>query len=370
MSRGLLQRVAGLLSALLLISIACKQEPGVIKGPSSGQVVPARRENLPAADSNQSKPILSQEATVPEGMVWIPKGTFMMGHARGGPDEQPVHKVALDGFWIDKAEVTNEQFAQFVKDTGYVTVAERPLDPKDFPNADPELIRKTKPGSVVFTPPDEPIPLELLRSPNIHMAWWRFVQGANWGHPQGPKSTIEGKGNHPVVHICWYDAQAYAKWADKRLPTEAEFEYAARGGLEGKEFVWGDKVEPKGKPMANIWHGRFPHENTLRDGFRLTAPVGSFPPNGYGLLDMAGNAWEWVADWYRPDYYHNSPAKNPQGPPNSFDPQERGVPKRVQRGGSYLCIDITCGAYRPYRRMKTSPDTGLSHAGFRCVKSP
>ena len=323
-------------------------------------------------DSNQTVPrkSSSHEQPAPEGMVWIPTGTFMMGQTGKEADVRPAHQVTLDGFWMDKTEVTNEQFARFVKETDYVTVAERKLDPRDFPDVDPEVIRKTKPSSVVFTPPAKPVPFDVLRSPNIHMAWWRFVEGANWRHPQGPDSTIKGKEKHPVVHICWDDAVAYAKWAGKRLPTEAEWEYSARGRLKGKEFVWGDKIEPNGKPMANIWHGHFPTENTLRDGFRLTAPVGSFPPNGYGLFDMAGNVWEWVADWYRPDYYRNSPAKNPQGPPDSFDPQEPRIPKRVQRGGSYLCIDITCGAYRPYRRMKTSPDTGLSHAGFRCAKSP
>jgi formylglycine-generating enzyme required for sulfatase activity len=293
-------------------------------------------------------------------MVWIPPGTFAMGsESDGQSDERPVHSVAVDGFWMDQYEVTNEKFEKFVRATGYVTIAERKPDPKDFPGADPSML---VPGSVVFSPPPGEVPLY------DHSAWWKYVPGANWRHPEGPSSNLQGREKHPVVHICWLDAAAYAGWSGKRLPTEAEWEYAARGGLDKKPYAWGDEKVPNGKWMANIWQGTFPNENLLSDGFRLTAPVGTFPANGFGLYDMAGNVWEWCADWYRPEYYGNSPAKNPRGPGDSFDPNEPGVMKRVMRGGSYLCSDLYCIGYRPSARMKSSPDTGLSHTGFRCVK--
>jgi len=302
----------------------------------------------------------SRTAFSTNGMVWISGGTFSMGSPKGQNDEQPVHEVAVDGFWIDQHEVTNEQFAEFVKATSYVTIAERKPDPKDFPGVPPENL---VPGSIVFSPPPD------LRDLSNHFAWWKYVTGASWRRPEGPESDLKSREKHPVVHISWFDAMAYAKWAGKRLPTEAEWEFAARGGLNGKEYIWGDEQEPGGKLLANIWQGRFPNENSLKDGFRITAPVGSFPSNGYGLSDMAGNVWEWCADWYLPDYYARSPKRNPQGPDTSHDPNEPGMPKRVQRGGSYLCTDLYCGAFRPSRRMKTSPDTGLSHAGFRCAAS-
>jgi len=305
------------------------------------------------------------------GMVWVPAGAFMMGTNISEEDQRPVHKVTLDGFWMDKFEVTNKKFDEFVKATKYVTFAERlptaqnlGLTKEEFARIDPANI---KAGSIVFTPPAQLIPLEKLRSPRTFYVWWRYVAGANWRHPHGPKSTIVGKENHPVVHICWHDAVAYTKWAKKKLPTEAQWEYAARGGLKGKEFIWGDKQKPAGKPMANIWHGRFPTQNTLEDKYRYTAPAGQFSPNGYGLYDMAGNVWEWCQDWYMPDYYKNSPEKNPPGPDSSFDPNEPGTWKRIQRGGSFLCTDLYCGAFRPAHRMKTTPDSGLSHSGFRCV---
>ena len=293
-------------------------------------------------------------------MVWIPSGTFLMGSEAGQPDETPVHKVSVAGFWMDGTEVTNEQFARFVQATKYVTIAERRPDPRDYPGAPPE---KLVPGSIVFTPrPD-------IDSVENHYAWWSYVPGANWRHPEGPNSNLNGREKHPVVHVAWIDALAYCQWSGKRLPTEAEWEFASRGGVEQQMFTWGTEKNPGGRWLANIWQGQFPKQNTENDGYRITSPVASYPPNGYGLFDMAGNVWEWCQDWYMPDYYANSPSQNPGGPAESYDPNEPGVWKRVQRGGSYLCAESYCTGYRPSARMKASPDTGLSHTGFRCVRS-
>lgn len=292
-------------------------------------------------------------------MAWIPAGKFTMGANDGQPDEQPLHDVKVRGFWMDRYEVTNEQFSKFVEATGYRTTAEQNPDPAQFPGAPAENL---VPGSVVFTPPAR---VETL---NNHMQWWSYVKGANWRHPEGPESSLEGRMRHPVVHVSFYDCEAYAKWAGKRLPTEAEWEYAARGGLEQNIYPWGRERFQKGLWLMNIWQGQFPSENLAQDGYKSTAPVGSFPPNAFGLHDMAGNVWEWVADWYRPDYYAQSPRDNPKGPADSFDPDEPGMPKRVGRGGSFLCSDMYCKGYRTSARQKTSPDTGLSHTGFRCVK--
>jgi formylglycine-generating enzyme required for sulfatase activity len=294
------------------------------------------------------------------GMIWIPGGTFVMGSQGGQADEKPVHEVTVEGFWMDKTEVTNEEFERFVNAAHYVTVAERKPSAKDYPGVPEDRLVA---GSIVFHPPPGEVSLD------DHTQWWEYVPGANWRHPEGPGSSIAGREKHPVVHICWHDARKYAEWAGKRLPTEAEWEYASRGGLVQQSYVWGSEQVPGGRWNANIWQGRFPIENTRDDNFYGTAPVASFAPNGYGLFDMAGNVWEWCQDWYLPDYYANSPSKNPAGPDSSFDPNEPGVWKKVQRGGSYLCSDVYCAGYRPSARMKASPDTGLSHSGFRCVRS-
>jgi len=310
----------------------------------------------------------------PEGMVWIPGGEFSMGAADSpGMDEvgmsatkdsRPIHRVYVDGFFMDKTDVTNVQFAAFVKATGYVTVAERTPRAEDFPGAPPENLVA---GSVVFSPPDHPVPLD------TQFRWWSYVKGANWRHPLGPGSDLTGKDSYPVVHVAYEDAEAYAKWAGKRLPTEAEWEFAARGGLSGKPFVWGDDFRPGGKWMANTHQGHFPDHDTGEDGAGALMPVARFPPNGYGLYDMAGNAWQLTSDWYRPDYYAQlgatgGVARNPRGPDSSFDPSEPGHQKRVHRGGSFLCTDQYCSRYMVGTRGKGDIDTGTNHLSFRCVK--
>jgi formylglycine-generating enzyme required for sulfatase activity len=308
---------------------------------------------------------VAPSAEIPRGMVWIASGEFWMGS--DDPrflDAQPVHRVAMDGFWIDETEVTNEQFAMFVEATGYVTIAERVPRAEEFPGAPPENLVA---GSVVFAPPGNAVEL------NDHYQWWTYIAGANWRHPDGPGSTIDDRKNHPVVHIAWDDAMAYAAWAGKRLPTEAEWEFAARGGLDRQPFGWGGEFQPGGKFMCNSFQGHFPEKNTAEDGFSSTAPVKSFPPNAYGLYDMAGNVWEWCSDWYRPDTFarrlmESEIAANPRGPNTTFDPSEPGVAKRVMKGGSYLCTDQYCTRYMPGGRGKGEPSTGTNHLGFRCVK--
>jgi formylglycine-generating enzyme required for sulfatase activity len=311
----------------------------------------------------------------PEGMVWIPGGEFSMGARdpldmndmvgmRQTTDARPVHRVFVDGFWMDATEVTNEQFARFVKSTGYVTIAEQTPRAEDFPGAPPESL---VPGSAVFTPPGHAVSL------NDSYQWWSEVAGASWRHPLGPSSSIEGKERFPVVHVAYADALAYAKWAGKRLPTEAEWEFAARGGLTGQLFPWGNVFKKDGRWMANSHQGYFPNQDTGADGFAGIAPVAQFPANGYGLYDVAGNVWEWMSDWYHPNYYAElaaaaAVARNPQGPASSFDPDEPGVKKRVHRGGSFLCTDQYCSRYIVGTRGKGEVGTSTNHLGFRCVR--
>ncbi len=347
---------------LSLILVSC-QEKGDQRT-ESGDPAPAA-----AKTAERSVP----SATAAAEMVWIPGGTFELGST--DPDasrhESPVHPVKVDGFWMDVTEVTNAQFNEFVEATGYVTVAERPIDwdelkqqlPPGTPKPPDEVLQ---PGALVFTPPDHAVGL------GDYSQWWSWTIGANWRHPYGPGSSIEGMENYPVVHIAYEDAQAYAEWAGKRLPTEAEWEFAARGGAENSAFAWGDELRPDGAFLANFFQGSFPHNNTAEDGYARIAPVKQYPPNGYGLYDMIGNVWEWTTDWYRPDTYAqrtaNTPLNNPVGPASSFDPQDPRVPKRVTKGGSFLCSNEYCSNYRPSARMATAFDSGQEHLGFRCVK--
>jgi formylglycine-generating enzyme len=310
------------------------------------------------------------ENTSHEQMIRIEGGTFVMGSSDidGGVDEYPRHKVQLTGFWMDQTEVTNAEFQKFVEATGYVTTAEKAIDWQ-------EMKKQVPPGTP--RPPDSLLAASsLVFQCSQHVVslsdpsqWWTWKRGADWRHPQGPGSSIEGKDNYPVVHVSWDDANAYASWAGKRLPTEAEWEYAARGGKIAQSFPWGNEGVENGKPKANTWQGDFPNDNTGWDGFKGLAPVKSFMANGYGLYDMAGNVWEWCSDWYDSDYYAQLKDSiiNPKGPLQSNDPTEPTVPKRILRGGSFMCNASYCKGYRVSSRMKSSPDTGLEHTGFRCV---
>jgi formylglycine-generating enzyme len=347
----------------------------------SGQVAAADQSPMSQtkfAGGAKFLPTVVNSATAPDstpvGMAWIPGGEFSMGAndppdmdevgMKATEDARPIHRVYVDGFFMDKTDVTNAEFAKFVKATGYVTIAERKPRAEDFPEAPPE---KLVAGSVVFKAPDHPVPLD------NHLQWWTYVPGANWRHPNGPGSNIKGKDDYPVVHIAYPDAEAYAKWAGKRLPTEAEWEFAARGGLTGKPFVWGDSFRPDGKWMANTHQGNFPNYDSAADGYAGIAPVAKYPPNPYGLYDMAGNVWQWTTDWYRPDYYQQlasggQVARNPQGPASSYDPSEPDQPKKVHRGGSFLCTDQYCSRYIVGTRGKGEVTTGTNHLGFRCVE--
>lgn len=332
---------------------------------------------IPPPSVEPGKPVAEVEKPphpAPSGMVWLPSGKFLMGSRDGKEDEQPVHEVELSGYWMDSTEVTNAEFQRFTDATGYVTIAERTPKREDFVGlADTSLIRDEDlvPGSICFNPQFDRELVKQLRDgrtdPNWPYAVWMLQKGANWRHPHGPDSSIDDKPNHPAVHIAWPDAAAYCEWSGKRLPSEAEFEYASRGGLQQREYPWGDKLQDGDQWPLNIWQGEFPEEHQVRDGFELTAPVKTFRPNGYGLYDMSGNVWEWCADWYQPEYYSDSPRRDPHGPRDSFDPNEPGLPKRVQRGGSFMCNANYCLGYRCAARMKGEPSSGAFHCGFRCV---
>jgi formylglycine-generating enzyme required for sulfatase activity len=300
-------------------------------------------------------------------MIRIPGGAFRMGSERHYPEEAPVHRVTVDGFWIDRTPVTNRQFRAFVVETGYVTLAERPPQAEDYPGALPHML---KAGSLVFAPPDHPISL------SDWSQWWTFRFGASWKKPYGPGSSIKSLDDHPVVHVAYADAEAYAAWAGKQLPTEAEWEFAARGGLDGAEFAWGDEFMPDGQPMANTWAGEFPHQNLSSRAYKRTTPVGTFPPNGYGLLDMIGNVWEWTSDFYAPKHPADAPKaccipENPRGgrEEGSYDPRQPQIriPRKVVKGGSHLCAPSYCRRYRPAARHAQPVDTSMSHVGFRCI---
>ena len=307
------------------------------------------------------------------GMKWVSGGDFTMGAEdnEGRQDEYPAHNVELSGFWIDTHEVTNAEFSKFVKATGYVTTAEvapnwedmkKQLPPGTPKPADSLLVA----ASLVFNPPNHAVPL------NDASQWWSWKKGADWKHPEGPNSSIKGKDNYPVVQVSYDDALAYAKWAGKRLPTEAEWEFAARGGKKDAIYPWGNESIEKGKPKANTWQGSFPNHNTDWDGFAGIAPVKSFAPNGYDLYDMAGNVWEWTTDWYNVNYYKsvaNKKSVNPQGPSQTDDPMQPGMPEKVIKGGSFMCNASYCKGYRVAGKMKSSMDTGLENLGFRCVSS-
>jgi formylglycine-generating enzyme required for sulfatase activity len=300
-------------------------------------------------------------------MAFIPGGTFLMGSDRHYPEEAPAHRVAVDDFWIDRDPVTNAEFERFVRASGYVTLAERPLDSALYPGVTQHLLQ---PASLVFSPPSDPV------EANDWRLWWRLVPGASWRRPYGPSSSCKGLEAHPAVHIAFQDALAYARWAGKDLPTEAEWEFAARGGLEGAEYAWGDTFAPGGQHLANTWQGQFPHENTTLDGFERTSPVRSFPPNGYGLYDMIGNVWEWTSDFYAPRRRASHVKaccvpRNPRNsnPADSFDPElaTNGLPRRVIKGGSHLCAPSYCRRYRPAARQAQAIDSPTSHIGFRCI---
>jgi formylglycine-generating enzyme len=314
----------------------------------------------------ESDTIQETKMTAPDkDMVWIPGGTFQMGSNHHYPEEAPVHPATVEGFWIDKYEVTNEQFAEFVEATKYVTSAERPPRVEDYPGALPEMLQ---PASVVFQKPAGRVDLSNLYN------WWTYIAGADWQHPEGPHSSIDDRGQHPVVHVSYEDAEAYARWAGKQLPNEAEWEFAARGGLDGAPYAWGQEFTPGGKQMANTWQGEFPWENLLSDGHERTSPVGQFSANGFGVFDMIGNVWEWTTDWYAASHASTKPCCGHMGPKvalreQSYDPRmpDIRIPRKVIKGGSFLCAPNYCRRYRPAARMAQPIDTATCHVGLRLI---
>jgi formylglycine-generating enzyme required for sulfatase activity len=371
-------RLGSRLVVIAIVALAAGGTYGILRH-HGGPLAPATLPPAETASGSLFAPTVPNKTPAPTpapaGMVWIPGGEFSMGSTVesesmcGLPgltrDAQPIHRVYVDGFWMDKTEVSNEEFEKFAKATGYITVAERAPTKEEYPDAPPENLVA---GSVVFTPTDHQVQL------NNHFQWWNYVKGANWRHPTGPDSDLKGREKFPVVQVAYDDALAYCKWADKRLPTEAEWEFAARGGQSGRLYTWGNELKPGGKWMANIYEGTFPMKDSGGDGYVGLAPCGQFPANDYGLYDMAGNAWEWCSDWYRPDYYAElaetgGVARNPKGPDSPFDPAEPTEKKRVHRGGSFLCTDQYCTRYMVGTRGKGEVTTGSNHLGFRCVKA-
>ena len=374
-----LQVVTGLLilgASLGLLVFAINSDSGSSAVPDPG--VEETSSKLTGGQNTFEPTILNTnvpDTKPPAGMVWIPGGEFSMGSDSSAEsicslsgvtrDAVPIHRVYVDSFWMDEAEVTNKQFAEFVAATNYVTVAERKPTQEEFPTAPPENLIA---GSTVFTPTKESVPLD------NYFQWWSYIGGADWRHPSGPDSSIDGRENYPVVQIAYEDAEAYAKWAGKRLPTEAEWEFAARGGRAGDLYAWGNDLQPDGKFQANIYQGDFPVEgqDSGTDGFQGIAPVKQYAPNPYGLFDVGGNVWEWTGDWYRHDYYETlartgKVTRNPKGPDTPFDPAEPTEQKRVHRGGSFLCTDLYCTRYMVGTRGKGEVRTASNHVGFRCV---
>jgi formylglycine-generating enzyme required for sulfatase activity len=302
-------------------------------------------------------------------MTWVPGGTFLMGSDRHYPEERPAHRVAVDGFWMDRVPVTNERFARFVAETGHVTFAEIAPDPADYPGALPHMLYA---GSLVFVQPAARVDTQDFTR------WWQYMREADWRHPYGPGSTIDGLERHPVVHVTFADAEAFARWDGKALPTEAEWEFAARGGLDGAAYAWGHEFLPGDRHLANTWQGEFPWQQLAHDGYERTSPVGAFPPNAYGLCDLIGNVWEWTTDWYVPKH-PGEPTKacciprNPRGPKleDSYEPDQAArIPRKVLKGGSHLCAPNYCRRYRPAARYPEPVDTSTSHVGFRCIVRP
>jgi formylglycine-generating enzyme len=328
----------------------------VLMSPSTSSATPS--------DASEPSPTVGGREAPHSGMVWIPGGTFSMGSEDHYPEEAPTHKVSVDGFWMDQHTVTNAEFSRFVKKTRYVTSAERRPDPADYPGAKEDLLVA---ASVVFQQPAQRVAMDPYN-------WWTYVPEADWRQPQGPGSSVKRRPDHPVVHVAWEDVEAYADWAGKEVATEAEWEFAARGGLEGATYAWGEELTPDGHWMANTWQGEFPIRNTGEDGHTGTAPVGSYPPNGYGLVDMIGNVWEWTSDWYAgyaPPAHACCSIENPRGGQRegSHDPAQSGtqIPRKVMKGGSHLCAPNYCQRYRPAARMAQPIDTSTSHLGFRLV---
>ncbi len=346
-----------LIFALAACFFGCQSQQNESRKSASNNAEITESSTVETGDQS-SQPPSSVTDSVVNGMAWIPPGTFQMG-SKDFPDAQPVHKVKLTkGFWMDVTEITNKEFKKFIEETGYKTIAERPLDPADFPGV-PEA--KLVSGSVVFDPPDRKVSL------NNPLQWWSYIEGASWKHPEGQKKDGDIEPDEPVVQVSYKDSKAYCEWAGKRLPTEAEWEYAAKRGNDFPEYYWGEEKKPDDEWIANIYQGSFPDQNTEEDGFEETAPVKSYPANSYGLYDMEGNVWEWVSDYYRPDYYTNGTMVDPKGPSSSYDPMEPNAVKRVQKGGSFLCSDQYCRRYLAGSRGSGEINSGSNNLGFRCV---